>query len=241
MCSSPHRPYEGLQRQDDAAEERAHDGVLIAPTRDCNDPKTPGGPSRHRPHRPYEGLQPRRFGPAFLRGHGPHRPYEGLQRDDPGGLCRAYLGVLIAPTRDCNPGTDRAQEGCRDVSSSPLRGIATVPSVRWLPSLFSSPHRPYEGLQLDIPPMKVPDLLVLIAPTRDCNGNRPVSCVIIRRSSSPLRGIATWRARRRAASSVSSSSPLRGIATRPGRAGASRARRVLIAPTRDCNHIRPHM
>ncbi len=75
------------------------------------------------------------------------------------------------------------------------------------------PHRPYEGSQP-----------ACTSPTRPS-----------KRSSSPLRGVATRPASWRPGPAPSSSSPLRGVAT-PGRpARREPYRRVLIAPTRGRN------
>ncbi len=119
-------------------------------------------------------------------------------------------------------------------SSSPLRGVATGnrngcfrnrcgphrpyegSQRQQVPRLLGSggsPHRPYEGSQRDLTPAQAAGLAVLIAPTRGRNKRGTELLAEARRSSSPLRGVATGK---------------------PGRQG-QQGNRVLIAPTRGRN------
>ncbi len=163
---------------------------------------------------------------------GPHRPYEGSQHDlRTSALDDAH--VFIAPTRGRNRCTSTTSiiRGC--VSSSPLRGVATIPRPHgrpwrdWSSSPYEGsqrspqlcakrsrerPHRPYEGSQL--------------RPHRDALGQ-------VDQSSSPLGGVAAHRP----AESLGSSSPLQEVATR-GAARRAPRHGVLIAPTRSRNLVR---
>ncbi|KWX03249.1 hypothetical protein LI90_4300 [Carbonactinospora thermoautotrophica] len=123
---------------------------------------TTGGPLQNR-SRSTEGNSPR---PRALPS-GPHRPYEGSQpaaarRPEP----RSHR-VLIAPTRGRNR-TTRVRVKSSGLSSSPLRGVATVTSTSSSAS-SSSPHRPYEGSQRLLCHEVQPPRGVLIAPTRGRN------------------------------------------------------------------------
>jgi hypothetical protein len=176
----------------------------------------------HGPHRPYEGSQPvARDKPRPNSMAGPHRPYEGSQPGHAGMRPAVRGGVLIAPTRDRNLYGLPAPNGGAE-SSSPLRGIATGRVVRrrglFRRPVLIAPTRDRNTMSTSHGPGSSRN--VLIAPTRDRNvarghGSHDLGC----RSSSPLRGIATWAPNPRA--------------TPPPEP-------VLIAPTRDRNVMRSH-
>ncbi len=193
----PHRPYEGSQLEP----------CLVSPVVGC-------------PHRPYEGSQ-RDLPPPVDPGRpGPHRPYEGSQHRA-GGAVHDADGVLIAPTRGRNSGSvsvvsgigvrphrlyKGSQLGKLVVgpgfslgSLSPLRGVVTDRGSRrqgWCPG----PHRPYEGSQL-----AQGERVAALAPGphRPYEGSQhdeQGQLAAAHESSSPLRGVATRRGRRRSGS-----------------------------------------
>ncbi len=120
---SPHRPYEGLQRD----------------LRPLIPEDAPASSSSLR------GIATGTAGSATSSPTGPHRPYEGLQLLILAFSVTAVL-VLIVPTRDCNSIGSSVPDLTGLTSSSSLRGIATSVSIR-RPVVHSGPHRPYEGLQ----------------------------------------------------------------------------------------------
>ncbi len=144
----------------------------------------------------------------------PHRPYEGLQL--PRGPVRDRgRVVLIAPTRDCNK-SSTSDWTKTTMSSSPLRGIATVRGVRHV----------------------IRGVRVLIAPTRDCNNMN--SMLLSNSSCSPHR---PYEGLQPAVASISTGltwtcphRPYEGLQRGPGHLHLWRSA-VLIAPTRDCNDL----
>ncbi len=148
--------------------------------------------------------------PAALR-WGPHRPYEGSQPDRDNWV-RVGKVVSSSPLR----GVATLPLGLRqrvgvEVLIAPTRGRIFSPTVNL--TLSPGPHRPYEGSQLLDLDQVHPDLL---CPHRPYEGSQRVE-----------RGGA-------AASRHLSSSPLRGVATRAVRR-VRLCRAVLIAPTRGRN------
>ena len=251
VSSSPLRGFAtGCAR---ATHSRGHH-VLIAPTRVRNAVASRAAPAPLASSSPLRGFATRHVHPHGARERcvliAPTRV-----RNTPGSSPTGHGGgVLIAPTRVRNRPIRPPTPAPPSVLIAPTRVRNTASRVT--SPRAASPHRPYEGSQLDAEAVsdgflgqsssplrgfatggrtarRAPDL-VLIAPTRVRNLVDALGATItFTKSSSPLRGFATGRAGAHLRDrGPGSSSPLRGFATRRRQEGPPCSTWVLIAPTR---------